>query len=91
MDYWSKENKEILNLFEGCIRSQVTCSKCNIPSRSWDCFMILKLCLDDELLSKKGPVSIEDLISIWKKEEFWMGTTSTGVRTVTKQQSQLRH
>ena len=74
MDYWSKENKEILNLFEGCIRSQVTCSKCNIPSSTWDCFMILKLCLDDELLSKKGPVSIEDLISIWKKEEVLDGS-----------------
>ena len=36
--------------------------------------MVLKLCLDDELLSKKGPVSIEDLITIWKKEEVLDGS-----------------
>ena len=73
MDYWSKANKEIWKLFEGCIRSQVTCSKCNKPSHSWDCFMILKICLEDELLCTKGPVSMEDLISMWKKEEVLDG------------------
>ena len=70
MDYWSKANKEILKLFEGGVRSEITCSKCNTPSYTWDCFMILKLCLEDQLLCKKGTVSIEDLISIWRKKEI---------------------
>ena len=70
MDYWSKANKEILKLFEGGVRSEVTCSKCNTQSYTWDCFMILKLCLGDQLLCKKGTVSIEDLISIWRKKEI---------------------
>ena len=68
-DYWSKANKEILKLFEGCVRSRVTCSKCNISSPTWDDFMVLKLCLEDQLLCTKGSVSIEDLISMWKNEE----------------------
>ena len=70
MDYWSKANKEILKLFEGGVRSEITCSKCNTPSHTWDCFMILKLCFEDQLLSKKGTVSIEDLISNWRKKEI---------------------
>ena len=32
LDYWSKANIEILQLFEGGVRSEVTCSKCNTPS-----------------------------------------------------------
>ena len=73
MEYWSETNKDLSDLFEGGTRSLITCSQCNESSYTWDRFMVLKLSLEDQLLQHKRPLSIEDLISRWKREELLSG------------------
>mmetsp|Transcript_7638 Transcript_7638/g.19600 ORF Transcript_7638/g.19600 Transcript_7638/m.19600 type:complete len:320 (+) Transcript_7638:949-1908(+) len=69
MGYLKRNRSIVVDIFQGQLRSTLTCSECSHQSMTFDPFMYLSLPFPTKKRGRGGPVRLEECIEEFSKEE----------------------